>query len=109
MQDLMNNGDHLVSTVPLSITLTNGTELDPITLEIEKERIEYLEKSKNLQHQLKDLKSEIEKLKLEEKQTPYDIIHQEQVLSGENKYSTLRKVTQQKTHEEKPQWKYKYM
>lgn len=66
--------------------------LDPINFEIEKERIDYLEKSKNLQHQLKDLKSEIEKLKLEDKQSPYDIIHQEQVQSGENKYSTLRKI-----------------
>lgn len=66
--------------------------MDPINFEIEKERIDYLEKSKNLQHQLKDLKSEIEKLKLEDKQSPYDIIHQEQVQSGENKYSTLRKI-----------------
>lgn len=66
--------------------------LDPITLEIEKERMDYLEKSKSLEHQLKDLKWEIEKLKLEDKQGPYDVIHEEQVLSGENKYSTLRKI-----------------
>ncbi len=65
---------------------------DPLTLEIEKERVEYLEKSKHLQEQLRDLKKEIEGLKLEEKQTPYDMIHAEQVMSGENKYSTLRKV-----------------
>ncbi|CAG7837019.1 unnamed protein product [Allacma fusca] len=68
------------------------TEMDPISLEIEKERHEYLEKSKHLQEQLKELKLEIEGLKLEEKQTQYDILHQEQVLSGENKYSTLRKI-----------------
>lgn len=82
------DGDHSPG-----INFHGASELmDPITLEIEKERIEYLEKSKNLQHQLKDLKSEIEKLKLEDKQSPYDIIHQEQVQSGENKYSTLRKI-----------------
>lgn len=74
------------------IPLSSGMDLDPLTLEIEKERVEYLEKSKHLQEQLRDLKKEIEGLKLEEKQTPYDMIHQEQVLSGENKYSTLRKV-----------------
>lgn len=79
----------LVDLPPLS----NGMDLDPITLEIEKERVEYLEKSKHLQEQLRDLKKEIEGLKLEEKQTPYDMIHQEQVQSGENKYSTLRKVS----------------
>ena len=71
-------------------------DMDPLTLEIEKERHEYLEKSKNLQEQLKELKAEIEDLKLEEKQTPYDLLHQEQVLSGENKYSTLRKVLDSK-------------
>jgi len=99
MNDLFNGELSLSVPLPFTTALTNGTDLDPITLEIEKERIEYLEKSKNLQHQLKDLKSEIEKLKLEEKQTQYDIIHQEQVLSGENKYSTLRKVSSMTWHE----------
>lgn len=56
-------------------------------------RIEYLEKSKNLQEQLKELKNEIEVLKVEEKQTPMDKIHEENLLLGENKYSTLRRVS----------------
>jgi len=75
------------------MSVSNGVDLDPISLEIEKERVDYLEKSKYLQEQLLDLKSEIEGLKLEEKQTDYDLLHQEQVFSGENKYSTLRKVS----------------
>lgn len=87
LKDLL--GDMHMQNMPLS---SNGMDFDPLTLEIEKERVEYLEKSKHLQEQLRDLKKEIEGLKLEEKQTPYDMIHQEQVMSGENKYSTLRKV-----------------
>lgn len=87
----------LLNDVPLT---SNGIDLDPLTLEIEKERVEYLEKSKHLQEQLRDLKKEIEGLKLEERQTPYDVIHQEQMMSGENKYSTLRKVI---CHKIKPQ------
>ena len=52
-----------------------------------------MEKSKHLQEQLKELKTEIEVLKVEEKQTHLDRLHEENVQSGENKYSTLRKVT----------------
>lgn len=55
-------------------------------------RIQYLEKSKHLQDQLRDLKSEIEVLKVDEKQCELDMLHDEQVRLGENKYSTLKKV-----------------
>lgn len=55
-------------------------------------RVEYLEKSKNLQEQLKELKSEIEVLKIEDKETLLDIMHNENVTHGQTKYSTLRKV-----------------
>ncbi|KAI5725679.1 hypothetical protein M8J77_018757 [Diaphorina citri] len=63
-----------------------------LSLEIEKERVEYLEKSKHLQDQLRDLRTEIEVLKVGEKQSELDLLHEEQVRLGENKYSTLRKV-----------------
>ncbi len=56
-------------------------------------RIEYMEKSKNLQEQLKDLKTEIEVLKVEDKQTDFDRLHEESIVRGETKYSTLRKVS----------------
>ena len=49
-------------------------------------------KSKHLQEQLKELKSEIEVLKVEEKETYEDRIHEEKQASGETKYITLRKV-----------------
>ncbi|CAK9253541.1 unnamed protein product, partial [Sphagnum jensenii] len=58
----------------------------------EKERIEYLEKSRHLQEQLRDLKSEIQVLKVEDKLTHFDRIHDENVNRGENKYSTLRRT-----------------
>lgn len=67
-------------------------DVEQLSLEIEKERVEYLEKSKQVQEQLRDLRSEIEELKVGEKATELDNIHDEQVRMGENKYSTLRKV-----------------
>lgn len=42
------------------IALFNDTDVDQLTLEIEKERVHYLEKSRSLQTQLKELKDEIE-------------------------------------------------
>ncbi|XP_067014771.1 merlin [Anabrus simplex] len=71
--------------------ITDG-DMEQLSLEIEKERVEYLEKSKHLQEQLRELRSEIEVLKVGEKQTELDQLHEEQVRLGENKYSTLRKV-----------------
>ncbi|MED6278145.1 hypothetical protein CHARACLAT_020733, partial [Characodon lateralis] len=44
------------------------SDMKRLSMEIERERLEYMEKSKHLQDQLKELKSEIESLKLEEQQ-----------------------------------------
>ncbi|XP_023015416.1 ezrin/radixin/moesin family protein merlin [Leptinotarsa decemlineata] len=68
-----------------------NADADQLSLEIEKERIEYIEKSKHLQNQLRELRTEIAVLKVGEKQTDYDQLHEEQVKLGENKYSTLKK------------------
>lgn len=82
-----------LSTTDLtSYELTPDTDMMQLSLEIEKERVDYLEKSKHLQNQLRDLKSEIEVLKIGEKQCELDLLHDEQVRLGETKYSTLRKV-----------------
>lgn len=67
-------------------------EMEQISNEIEKSRLEYLEKSKFMQCQLRTLRSEIELLKIEENQCPLDIISAEQLKSGETKYSTLKKL-----------------
>ncbi|XP_076345628.1 LOW QUALITY PROTEIN: merlin-like [Tachypleus tridentatus] len=75
----------------ISCDLTVDTDMEQLTLQIERERVEYLEKSKHLQEQLRELKSEIEVLKLEDKLTPLDYIYEDNAVRGENKYSTLRK------------------
>ncbi|XP_072753411.1 merlin isoform X2 [Anoplolepis gracilipes] len=75
-----------------SYDLIGDGDVDQLSLEIEKERHDYWEKSKNLQEQLRELRSEIEVLKVGEKQCELDQLHEEQVRLGENKYSTLKKV-----------------
>ncbi|CAG5135768.1 unnamed protein product, partial [Candidula unifasciata] len=67
--------------------------MDQLSFEIEKERREYLSKSKTLQDQLKDLRSEIEVLKVEDRANTLDRLHDESIQRGDSKYSTLRKVT----------------
>lgn len=66
--------------------------MEALSLEIEREKFEYLEKSKHLQDQLQTFKSEIDDLKLDEKVTELDKIHSQQRNEGENKYSTIQKV-----------------
>lgn len=82
----------LSSTDLTSYDFVPDNEMVQLSLEIEKEKVDYLEKSKHLQNQLRDLKSEIEILKIGEKQSELDMFHEEQVKLGENKYSTLKKV-----------------
>lgn len=85
-----------LSPVPTPVTthcdLLSDTDVAKLALEIEKERMEYLKKSKYLQQQLRELKSEIEVLKVEDHFTSMDRIHEENVHRGDNKYSTLRKT-----------------
>lgn len=77
-----------------SYDLVENNDISEISLEIEKERTEYLAKSKQVQSQLKDLRSEIEILKINESEL--DRINAEQYLRGETKYSTLKKALKQK-------------
>lgn len=67
-------------------------DMQQITNEIEKNRVEYMEKSKQVQNQLRTLRSEIELLKIEENECALDIINAEQIRAGETKYSTLNKL-----------------
>eukprot|EP00062_Callorhinchus_milii_P016762 gi/632968397/ref/XP_007900504.1/ PREDICTED: merlin [Callorhinchus milii] len=73
------------------------TDMKRLSMEIEKEKVEYMEKSKHLQEQLNELKTEIEALKLKDRETPLDIIHNENTELGSNKYNTLKKHTLQST------------
>uniref|UniRef100_A0A674MFJ4 Merlin n=1 Tax=Takifugu rubripes TaxID=31033 RepID=A0A674MFJ4_TAKRU len=55
----------------------------------------YMEKSKHLQEQLNELKTEIESLKLKERETPLDIIHNQNTEQGTSKQSNFKKVISQ--------------
>lgn len=92
-----NTGTHIyddTAEMMNSYDLVENNDISDISLEIEKERTEYLAKSKQVQCQLKDLRSEIEMLKISESE--FDRINAEQLKLGENKYSTLKKALKQK-------------
>jgi len=72
--------------------LMTENDMEALSLEIERERFEYLEKSKHLQDQLHTFKSEIEDLKVDDKVTVLDKLHTEQQQQGDTKYSTIQKV-----------------
>uniref|UniRef100_A0A8C6PMM0 NF2, moesin-ezrin-radixin like (MERLIN) tumor suppressor n=1 Tax=Nothobranchius furzeri TaxID=105023 RepID=A0A8C6PMM0_NOTFU len=71
------------------------TDMKRLSMEIEKEKVEYMEKSKHLQEQLNELKTEIESLKLKERETPLDIIHNQNTEQGTSKQSNFKKVRSQ--------------
>lgn len=72
--------------------ILTDSEMEQITNEIERSRLEYLKKHKQVQTQLQTLRSEIELLKIEENQTNLDILSEAQLKAGETKYSTLKKL-----------------
>lgn len=72
--------------------ILTDSEMEQITNEIERSRLEYLKKHKQVQNQLQTLRSEIELLKIEENQTNLDILSEAQLKAGETKYSTLKKL-----------------
>lgn len=88
------NGSNIYDDALNSYDMAENNDISEISLEIEKERTEYLAKSRQVQSQLKDLRSEIEMLKISESE--FDKINAEQLKLGENKYSTLKKALKQK-------------
>lgn len=91
LQNLQLDAEPLPTELTSYDLIADG-EVDQLSLEIEKERVDYWEKSKHLQEQLRELRTEIEVLKVGEKQCELDQLHEEQVRHGEDKYSTLKKV-----------------
>lgn len=67
-------------------------DVEKMTRELERERLDCMEKSRNIQNQLMELKSEIQVLKVQDKVTPFDRIHEQNVNRGDTKYSTLKKT-----------------
>eukprot|EP00092_Neocalanus_flemingeri_P021558 GFUD01023381.1.p1 GENE.GFUD01023381.1~~GFUD01023381.1.p1 ORF type:complete len:674 (+),score=261.61 GFUD01023381.1:337-2358(+) len=90
--DLSSSQSHDLSRHMGGQDLMTGDDMEALSMEIEREKMEYLEKSKHLQDQLQTFKSEIDDLKLDEKVTELDKIHSQQRTEGENKYSTIQKV-----------------
>ncbi|XP_077996323.1 merlin-like [Glandiceps talaboti] len=91
LEDLHLDSDLSPSTETPCDVIPDG-DVEQLSLEIEKERVEYMEKSKHLQEQLNELKTEIEVMKIEEKQTHFDLLHDDMVQRGDTKYSTLKKI-----------------
>ncbi|XP_023328819.1 merlin isoform X2 [Eurytemora carolleeae] len=75
----------------VSHELMTENDMEALSLEIERERWQYLEKSKTLQDQLITFKSEIDELKVDENMSELDKLHSEQQHLGDNKYSTIQK------------------
>uniref|UniRef100_A0A8C6FHY7 NF2, moesin-ezrin-radixin like (MERLIN) tumor suppressor n=1 Tax=Moschus moschiferus TaxID=68415 RepID=A0A8C6FHY7_MOSMO len=69
------------------------TDMKRLSMEIEKEKVEYMEKSKHLQEQLNELKTEIEALRLKERETALDMLHNENSDrgGGGSKHNTIKK------------------
>ena len=88
----MMNGHHTFEDTTVNSFVVDDRDLGQLSLEIEKERNEYMEKSKLLVEQLKALKNEIDELKVEDKLTPLDLVHLERQEQGNTKYSTIQKV-----------------
>ncbi|XP_066923168.1 merlin-like isoform X2 [Clytia hemisphaerica] len=69
-----------------------GGDGEDFTMSVQLERVEYLEKSRHLERQLTELKTEIEGLKVAGNPDILDRIHLESVGKGETKFSTMQKL-----------------
>ncbi|XP_067943468.1 merlin-like isoform X1 [Watersipora subatra] len=69
------------------------TDMSQLKLEVEQESKAFMEKSESIQNQLKNLKADMDILKVEEKQTVLDRLHDENLQRGDTKYQTLQKTS----------------
>lgn len=58
----------------------------------EVERKTQLETNRNIQSQLESLNAELDKMRVEEKVTEYDVLHMENKRAGRDKYKTLKQI-----------------
>ncbi|XP_052801439.1 merlin-like [Mya arenaria] len=86
------------SSTEASCDLLANTDMVSLSLELEKEKVEYTEKSRSLQEHLRELKSEIEVLKKEDVDNMFDRLHDlHRQTTGQDKYSTLRAASSNTT------------
>ncbi|XP_059048172.1 merlin isoform X1 [Achroia grisella] len=99
--EVLQNGNSVPSETELNSYQLVPDDSDPhihrLSLEIEKERVEYLAKSKHLQQQLDELRCEFSVLRVDQTAATLDRLHEEQARAGDNKYSTLRRLKQGST------------
>ncbi|CAB3220236.1 unnamed protein product [Arctia plantaginis] len=99
--EVLQNGTTTVTEPELNSYQLVPDDSDPhihrLSLEIEKERVEYLAKSKHLQQQLDELRCEFSVLRVDQSTATLDRLHEEQTRAGDNKYSTLRRLKQGST------------
>ncbi|XP_020623557.1 merlin-like [Orbicella faveolata] len=76
----------IIADIDRSVEQLTDGEVSQLSREYERER------HRNIQQQLRDLKSQMEGLKIDDRQTRWDYIHDENLRRGENKYSTLQKI-----------------
>ncbi|XP_073257289.1 merlin-like isoform X2 [Porites lutea] len=76
----------IIADIDRSVDQLTDGEVNQLSREYERER------NRNIQQQLRDLKSQMEGLKIDDRQTRWDYIHDENLRLGENKYSTLQKI-----------------
>ncbi|KAH9640529.1 hypothetical protein HF086_001578 [Spodoptera exigua] len=99
--EVLQNGTATVTEPELNSYQLVPDDSDPhihrLSLEIEKERVEYLAKSKHLQQQLDELRCEFSVLRVDQSTATLDRLHEEQTRAGDNKYSTLRRLKQGST------------
>ncbi|XP_068680991.1 merlin-like isoform X2 [Montipora foliosa] len=76
----------IIADIDRSVNQLTDGEVNQLSREYERER------NRNIQQQLKDLKTQMEGLKIDDRQTRWDHIHDENMRRGENKYSTLQKI-----------------
>lgn len=76
----------IIADIDRSVEQLTDGEVSQLSRDYERER------NRNIQQQLRDLKSQMEGLKIDDRQTRWDYIHDENMRRGEDKYSTLQKI-----------------
>lgn len=76
----------IIADIDRSVNQLMDSDVNQISREHERER------NGNIQQQLQDLKTQMEGLKISDRQTRWDYIHDENMRRGEDKYSTLQKI-----------------
>lgn len=87
-QDGDENNDHENGDINVDLTSDDYANVH----QNEVERKTQVETNRNIQSQLESLNAELEKVRVEEKVTEYDVLHMENKRAGRDKYKTLKQI-----------------